>query len=248
MPQLNHWMMNMVAGVATVWGTTMGVPTASALAIPEPTFADLCRVFQGISGSWSNVLYERLYAWQTMEALMSGLTTDDCETAEQRLVAVDVLRGPQLQTAYLPGNGLMVDFPVGVDLQMIAIATPNLTELNLNGRVITDLAPIAELKQLQTLRLANTQLQDITVLTALPRLTILDISYNQIESIAPIAQISTIRSLNIAYNPFSDISPIGKILTPATEQEWQFLDLSGIEVDISTCPDNLEDICGEGFE
>jgi Leucine-rich repeat (LRR) protein len=76
----------------------------------------------------------------------------------------------------------------------------------------------------------------------------LDISYNQIDTIAPIAQIPTIRSLNVAYNPFTDVGPIGTILTPAVEQEWQLLDLSGINIDTETCPDNLGDICEEGFE
>ncbi|MEM8614781.1 MAG: leucine-rich repeat domain-containing protein, partial [Cyanobacteria bacterium P01_H01_bin.105] len=131
---------------------------------------------------------------------------------------------------------------------MIAIATPNLTDLNLSGRVVADLAPIVTLTQLQTLRLSNTQLRDITALTALPQLTTLDISYNQINSIAPIGDISTIRSLNVAYNPFTDVSPIGKILTPTVEQEWELLDLSGIDIDAKTCPDNLGDICEESPE
>ena len=115
-------------------------------------------------------------------------------------------------------------------------------------RVIPDLAPIASLSQLQSLRLANTQLQDISALTSLTQLTTLDISYNQISSLAPIAQLSTIRSLNVAYNPVTDISPIGEILTPTVEQEWQLLDLSGINIDTDTCPDNLGDICATGFE
>ncbi|MBX2863929.1 MAG: leucine-rich repeat domain-containing protein [Leptolyngbyaceae cyanobacterium MAG.088] len=247
MPQLNPLVLNVMAGLATVWGTAMAA-AAGALELPEPTFVDVCEAFQGISGNWSSALYSRPYAWQTLEALMSSLAVDDCLDAERELASVGVLRGPQLQTAYLPEDGLMVDFPVAVDLQMIAIATPNLTTLNLTGRVIPDLTPITRLQKLQTLRLANTQLQDIRPLAALDQLTTLDISYNQIDNIAPIAQIPTIRSLNVAYNPFTDVSPIGKILTPVVEREWQLLDLSGINIDAVTCPDNLGDICGEGVE
>ena len=248
MAQLNRLAKNVLTGMVAVWCTTAVAYSASALETPQPTFTDLCEVFQGVSSDWSSVLYSRPYAWQTIEALMSALTVTDCRVAEQQLAAVNILRGPQLQTTYLPENGLMVDFPTGVDLQMIAIATPNLTDLNLSGRVIYDLAPIATLNQLQTLRLANTQLQDISALTALTQLTTLDISYNQIDSIAPIADIPTIRSLNVAYNPFTDISAIGEILTPTVESEWQLLDLSGIDIDTETCPENLGDICGESLE
>ncbi len=248
MLQLNYLAINILAGVATIWCMTGVWLTARASETPQSTFADLCEEFQGISGNWSSGLYSRPYAWQTMDALMSALAMGDCGVAEQQLTAVRVLQGPQLQTTYLPDNGLMVDFPVGIDLQVIAIATPNLTDLNLNGHVIPDLTPIASLNQLQTLQLANTQLQDISALTALTQLTTLDISYNQITNIAPLAEMPTIRSLNVAYNPLTDISPIGKILTPAVEQEWQLLDLSGIDIDTETCPENLGDICGEGFE
>ncbi|WP_161634959.1 leucine-rich repeat domain-containing protein [Leptolyngbya sp. Heron Island J] len=248
MLQLNHLAINVLAGIVAVWGTTGVWVAASAEESIEPTFTDLCEEFQGVSGNWNGGLYSRPYAWQTMDALMAVLAVSDCGEAEQQLTVVRVLRGPQLQTTYLPDNGLMVDFPVGIDLEVIAIATPNLTDLNLSGHVIPDLTPIASLNQLQTLRLANAQLQDISPLTALTQLTTLDISYNQINSLAPIAQIPTIRSLNVAYNPVTDISPIGEILTPTVEQEWQLLDLSGIDIDTETCPDNLGDICETGFE
>ena len=242
-PQLTPPMLSLLAGAGVVWCTT----SATAMAL-EPTFADLCSAFQGVSGEWSSLLYSRPYAWQTVDALMSALAISDCAIAERRLANVRTMWRPQLETTYLPENGLMVDFPTGVDLQMIAIATPNLTDLNLSGHVIPDLAPIKTLSQLQTLRVANTQLQDISVLTTLPQLTTLDVSYNQINSIAPVADIPTIRSLNVSYNPFTDVSPIGEILTPSVEGEWQLLDLSGIAIDDDTCPDNLGDICGPSLE
>ena len=226
-------------------GQTVGQP---AIAPAQPTFVHLCEAFQGISNPWDSLLYGRPYAWQTVAALMSALPTNDCHWAERTLASVGSLRGPQLETTYLPANGLMVGFPIGVDLHMIAIATPNLTDLSLSGHVIPDLAPISGLSQLHTLRVANTQLQDISPLAALPQLTTLDISYNQITSIAAIGNIPSIRSLNVSYNPLTDISPIGKVLTPAVEQEWQLLDLSGIAIDYETCPDNLGDICGPSPE
>ncbi|NEQ51336.1 MAG: leucine-rich repeat domain-containing protein [Leptolyngbya sp. SIO3F4] len=241
--QLNCWLVNLLAGIGATWYATAAIALE-----PQPTFADLCNAFQGVGDKWSSVLYSRPYAWQTVDAFMSALAISDCNIAERRLANVRTLWGPQLETTYLPAHGLMVDFPTGVDLQMIAIATPNLVDLNLSGHVISDLAPITALSHLQTLRVANTQLQDISALTALPRLTTLDISYNQIRSIAPIAEISTIRSLNVSYNPFTNVGPIGEILTPAVEQEWQLLDLSGITIDLKTCPDNLGDICEGSLE
>ncbi|MBE9070447.1 hypothetical protein IQ260_27770 [Leptolyngbya cf. ectocarpi LEGE 11479] len=238
----------MLAGVAAAVPVITAALPVMALESPQPTFADLCHTFQGTRSDWSSLLYSRPYAWQTMESLMSALATSDCEIAELRLSTVKDLRGPQLHTTYLPEHGLMVDFSMGVDMQIIAIATPHLTALNLSGHVITELAPITALSQLQTLQVANTQLDDISALRALTQLTSLDVSYNQIESIATVATMPALRSLNVAYNPFTDVSPIGTILTPATEQEWQLLDLSGIDIDADTCPDNLGDICGDGLE
>ncbi|MGD1857534.1 MAG: leucine-rich repeat domain-containing protein [Leptolyngbyaceae cyanobacterium] len=245
MPQLNHrcrfkvWVVSALASAAA-----MGWAPPAAIAL-EPTFVDLCEAFQGTYSDEGSILYSRPYAWQTIDALMSALTVSDCGVAERRLTRVTTLWGPQLERTYLPKNGLMVDFPVGVDLQMIAISTPNLIDLNLSGHVISDLSPVAQISQLRTLRIANTQLQDITALTTLPHLTTLDISYNQLSSIEPVAQISTLRSLNVSYNPFTDVSPIGEILTPAVEQDWQLLDLSGIAIDYGTCPDSLGDICDQ---
>lgn len=227
----------------------VGLPVAASAA-EQPTFAELCEAFQAstYSGNGSSFLYSRPYAWQTVEAFMSALDTADCQMAEQQLAAVEDLRAPQLQTTYVPDHGLMVDFPIGVDLQTVAIATPNLTALNLSGHVITDLTPITALAQLQTLQIANTQLEDISALGAMPHLIALDISYNQINNIEVVASIPSIRSLNIAYNPVTDVSPIGEILTPSTEQEWQLLDLSGIAIDLETCPANLGDICEGSLE
>ncbi|MEM7063704.1 MAG: leucine-rich repeat domain-containing protein [Cyanobacteria bacterium P01_B01_bin.77] len=250
MSQFNPWpqIVSMLAGVAVAVPVVAAVPPVMASEFPQPAFADLCHTFQGTRNDWSPLLYSRPYAWQTMEALMSALATNDCDIAELRLSTVKDLRGPQLHTTYLPEHGLMVDFPMGVDVQIIAIATPNLTALNLSGHVITELAPITAFSQLQTLQVANTQLDDISPLKALGQLTSLDVSYNQINSIATVAAMPSLRSLNVAYNPLTDVSPIGTILTPATEQEWRLLDLSGIDIDTDTCPDNLGDICGDGLE
>ena len=239
---------HMLTGAIATSYVALMASSVNALESSQPEFAELCEAFQGIPDNWSSVLYTRPYAWPTVDSFMAALAVTDCEVAEQKLAEVTVLRGPQLQTAYLSDSGLMVDFPIGVDLQVIAIATPNLTDLNLNGRVIHDLRYITALDQLQTLRLANTQLSDIAPLAALNQLTTLDISYNQLDNIAPVADISTLRSLNVAYNPLTDVSPIAAILTPETELEWQLLDLSGINIDATTCPDNLGDICGDSLE
>lgn len=241
MAQLQRWLAHGI-GLAAV-AVMVTWPDKSAVAVSAPTFTQLCEAFQGTPNDGSSFLYSRPYAWETVDALMSALALNDCALAAQKLRWVQDLRGPQLQTTYLPENALMADFPMGVDLEVIAIATPNLVALNLSGRVIQDLAPIASLTSLQTLQLANTQLTDISAVSALSQLQTLDVSYNQLTTIAPVAAVATIRSLNVAYNPFTDVSPLGSILTPATEQEWQLLDLSGIDIDLTTCPETLGDIC-----
>ena len=65
MLQLNHLAINLLASVVAVWGATGVLVAASAEESAEPTFANFCGEFQGVSGNWNSGLYSRPYAWQT---------------------------------------------------------------------------------------------------------------------------------------------------------------------------------------
>ena len=222
--------------VATGLVTTV-LPRA---ALAQPTFATVCEAMQ---------TYQPLpsltgeHIWETTQSLLVAVNTEDCNLAQKRLEAVTDLRLPELDVAETP-SALQVDLPMAINLQVIAIASPQLTRLDLSGRVINDLTPVAALTNLEELYLANTQLTDITPLAELAHLRVLDISYNQIHTIAPLADIPTLRALNLSFNPLTDLSPLGEIyFSGAAEDAWQLLDQRGIHYDLDTCPVVLGDVC-----
>jgi hypothetical protein len=221
---------------------TMGVLMTAlpGAASSQPTFAEVCEAMEDYR-LLPNLAGE--HVWETTIALLTAVGTEDCHTAERRLLGITDLRLPELAPVETP-SVLQVDFPVVVDLQVIAIATPQLIRLDLSGKVIEELSPVANLTELEALYLANTQLQDIAPLTALDKLRVLDVSYNQIVAIAPLAEMPTLRWLSLAFNPLTDLSPLGAIYQPWRQDDpWQRLDLRGLAYDLETCPDSLGDIC-----
>ncbi|MGF1457833.1 MAG: leucine-rich repeat domain-containing protein [Leptolyngbyaceae cyanobacterium] len=231
---------------------TLAIATSlltTGLSSPAPaasTFAELCAALQDYRPLPE---LDGAAAWDTMDALLAAVATEDCAAAEARLAMVTDLHPPSLTTTPTEA-GLAIDLPIMVDLQIIAIAAPALTRLDLNGSVVSELDAIAELSNLQELHLANTQLTDLTPLVSLARLKFLDVSHNQIASIAPLADIPTLRSLNLAFNPVTDLSPLGEIYTVrADEEPWRLLDLRGLDYDLRTCPGVLGDVCeGDIYE
>ena len=105
--------------------------------------------------------------------------------------------------------------------------------IDLENNEIADLAPIKELKLLQSVNLAGNQIQSIEPMTALTGLQYLELSRNKIAVIAPIKAMANMRSLYLsdnqiksletvselkkvwtlyaAKNPIEDFSPIGKL-------------------------------------
>ncbi|MGB7326913.1 MAG: leucine-rich repeat domain-containing protein [Rubripirellula sp.] len=119
--------------------------------------------------------------------------------------------------------------------------------IDLENNEIQNLAPIAELKRLQSVTLAGNKIRDIKPLQGLVAMQLLDLSKNQIEDLAPIGKMSNLRtlyvaenrlksikplqsltkvwSLDLAQNQISDLSPIGKFGWLTT------LDITGNEVE-----------------
>lgn len=212
------------------------VPSASA----ETAFMAVC---EGRNDAQVWIQFNlNAHSYSTLDALLETVGTEDCAVAQQRLEAVTDLRLPEPAETAMPLTCLLVDLPTVVDVQMIAIATPNLIRLDLSGKVVADLSPIVHLNQLEALYLANTNITDIAPLVGLP-LTTLDISYNQIASIEPIAELSELRALDISYNPITDISPLDAIYTPYNANEWDYLILSGLDYRLDNCPVALADAC-----
>lgn len=73
----------------------------------------------------------------------------------------------------------------------------NLTILDLNGTRVTDLKPLAGLRDLELLYLHDTWITDLSPLAALPSLARLDIGKTQIETLQPVTQLNSLTWLNL---------------------------------------------------
>ncbi len=78
------------------------------------------------------------------------------------------------------------------------------TELDLSGGPnmprIEDLSPLAPLKQLEVLKLANNDLRDVRPLAQLTNLQYLDLSMNYIESLDPLSSLLKLKTLDLDGN------------------------------------------------
>ncbi|MEL6470591.1 MAG: leucine-rich repeat domain-containing protein [Cyanobacteria bacterium J06623_4] len=187
--------------------------------------------------------------WETSDALLAAMGTEDCAIASKRLSKITELQIHKPAEETLSPTTLAVNLPISVDLEIIASAMPNLTKLTLTGRVIEDLSPVAKLTQLSELHISNTQTKNISPISGLVQLKRLDISYNQVNTIAPIAQLTQLKSINISHNPISDIGPLSVLYAPPRALEM--IDLSHIQLDRTTCPPQLGDACEDpriGYE
>ena len=86
----------------------------------------------------------------------------------------------------------------------------NLEYLNLTKNQIgrSGISPIAGLKNLKYLNLTKNQISGISPIAGLKNLEYLDLSYNWIANISPIAGLKNLEYLDLSYNQISDISPI----------------------------------------
>ena len=83
-----------------------------------------------------------------------------------------------------------------------------LTELDANGRSISDLTGIEYLTNLQTLDLAYNQLSDIGALSGLSSLQTLGLGSNQLSDIGALSGLSSLQFLNLGGNQLSDITSL----------------------------------------
>ncbi|MEL7143005.1 MAG: leucine-rich repeat domain-containing protein [Cyanobacteria bacterium J06643_4] len=187
--------------------------------------------------------------WETVNALLAEVGTTDCAIAQSQLLTITDLRlsGPDM--AALPITCLLIDLPQYAHMGIIASAMPNLTHLDLSHHQVTDLAAIETLTNLEVLNLSDTQIADISPIAGLTQLTHLDISDNQIQDISAISSLTQLRAIDISHNPIANIRPLAVMYTP--ERDLEFIDLSNIALDRTTCPYQLGDACEDpniGYE
>lgn len=106
-----------------------------------------------------------------------------------------------------------------------------ITTLNLNGKGVQSLAPLATLPHLTSLSLANNAITDISPLSRLTALGFLDLSGNQISNITALLPMSTLTRLTLSRNRISDIRTLAalSLLTSLTLDQNTIGDLAPLQ-------------------
>ncbi len=86
-----------------------------------------------------------------------------------------------------------------------------LTQLEIEGGLLDDLAPLAGLTQLESVQLAFCSVHDLTPLAGLSRLRTLDLTSNFIADLTPLAGLEQLESLLVDYNEVSVVSPLAEL-------------------------------------
>lgn len=110
---------------------------------------------------------------------------------------------------------------------------PSVTWIDLNNTQVTDIKPIAQCQNLQTLRLSNTQVTNIAPLTQCRNLQTLNLANTQVTDITPIGQCRSLQSLYLDKTRVTDIMPIhelAELAEAASEHSFRGLEYADTPV------------------
>ncbi|CAH1219079.1 hypothetical protein PAECIP111892_04657 [Paenibacillus auburnensis] len=88
---------------------------------------------------------------------------------------------------------------------------PNLKFLTVNKQLVTDLAPLAKLKKIESIRITGCQVADLAPLQDLKTLKYLYLDSNNIQDITPIQSITNLVILSIKDNQITDIQAVREL-------------------------------------
>jgi internalin A len=115
------------------------------------------------------------------------------------------------------------------DISVLAKCT-QLTKLDLRNNKITDLTPLMELQDLTWLCLWNNEVEDLRPLMGLTRLTYLDADGNKIRDITPLEFLPDLKEVFLSHNDLVTISPL-KGLTGLTRLGLKDVGLEDADLD-----------------
>ncbi|RKU16937.1 hypothetical protein C6500_17085 [Candidatus Poribacteria bacterium] len=87
----------------------------------------------------------------------------------------------------------------------------NLTGLWLWDNNISDVSPLANLTNLRDLRLTGNNISDVAPLASLKNLNYLDLTHNNISDISPLVNLKKLTHLHLAGNNISDVAPLADL-------------------------------------
>jgi hypothetical protein len=142
---------------------------------------------------------------------------------EELAETLNPLEAPWIRQALLDG-----ELPEGVS-RFITDLSPlselsNLQSLDLMGTQVDNLSPLAELINLQSLNLWKTKVTDLSPLAGLTNLQALDLSRTRVMDLSPLSKLINLQYLSVINTNVSDLSP----LTSLTNM--QYLYISGTKV------------------
>lgn len=125
-----------------------------------------------------------------------------------------------------PITGLSTIQDLSLNLRRVQDLTPisglsSLRTLNLSGgRATVDLSPLAELYQLEVLRIVRTQLSDIAALSNLKKLKFLHLSWissprvsrSPLANLAPLEALTSLQNLSVIRSSVTDLSPLETLI------------------------------------
>ena len=89
------------------------------------------------------------------------------------------------------------------DVKSLLLADKGLTD--------SDIAPLAQLTELESLSISGNSVIDISPLSGLTKLNVLQISDNKVKDLSPISGLSGLKTLYLDNNPVTDFSPLYKL-------------------------------------
>jgi len=100
----------------------------------------------------------------------------------------------------------------------------NLKDLSLGRTRVSDLSPLAKLKSLEELHLHDTHVSDLSPLTELKNLESLALSDTQVSDLSPLAELTNLERLYLRNTQVSDLSPLAEL------ENLEVLGLTGTQV------------------
>lgn len=150
----------------------------------------------------------------TVEALMKqGLTAISSDSNVSWKIAVNTDKCFEVEEALLDKKSLDFSNDEYSISDLAPIATlRELKELNLEQQRINDLSPLSALSQLEKLDLSRNRINNLAPLNSLLELKELDLGYNLIHFLTPLSSLTKLEELNIEHSVVSDLEALSSLI------------------------------------
>jgi internalin A len=144
---------------------------------------------------------------KTVEVMLHKSGTQDCKLADSKLNSLSKIHFDfDENPLYITGINRPAENQIS-DIKPIA-SLRNLTQLSLSYNQISDISPLSGLTKLTRLLLIDNQISDIKPLASLTNLTALYLSFNKISDINPLQRLNNLVDLSLNENQIRNVQPL----------------------------------------